>query len=203
MTDEPVSYSEDSQQTSSSLLDRARLNDQTAWKRIVELYAPLVYRWCRKSGLQPSDAENVGQDVFFKVANGLAGFQHDDSKHTFRGWIRVITRNSILDYFKKDRIGASRLPEYDILADERESDGSSLTVSEETSLLYQKAVELIESEFSAVDFQAFQRVVVNEQPAKLVAEELGVSVNVVYLAKSRITKRVRDEFKDLIDGFPQ
>ena len=197
MTDKPVSFDESSERTSSSLLDRARLNDQTAWKRLVDLYAPLVYRWCRQSGLQPSDAENIGQDVFSKVAKGLSGFRHDDSTHTFRGWIRIITRNTIMNHFKADRVGASRLPEDDNLADEK-SEGRSKTVSEETSLLYQKAVELIESEFSDVDFQAFKRVVVNEQPAKLVAEELGVSVNVVYLAKSRITKRVREEFRDLI-----
>src|SRR6478672_4582250 len=53
--------------TSLSLLERAKANDRSAWDRIVCLYAPLVYRWCRRFGLQEADALDVGQDVLRSV----------------------------------------------------------------------------------------------------------------------------------------
>ena len=39
-----------------------------------------------------------------------------------------------------------------------------------------------------------------DRPARDVAEKLGISVNSVYIAKSRILKRLHDEFGELIDG---
>jgi hypothetical protein len=41
--------------------------------------------------------------------------------------------------------------------------------------------------------------VVDEIPAKEFAKSLGMSVNSVYIAKSRILKRLLDKFEDLID----
>ena len=58
--------------TSTSLLRRASSGEGEAWQRLVSLYAPVVYRWCRQWGLQPADAENVGQEVFVRVFRKLA-----------------------------------------------------------------------------------------------------------------------------------
>ena len=56
-------------------MERARLKEAEAWDKLVTLYGPLVYRWCRRWGLQPKDAENVGQEVFLRVFQGLAAFR--------------------------------------------------------------------------------------------------------------------------------
>ena len=71
MTDRGVSTSDDLS-THASLLVRAATRQIGAWERLVSLYAPLVYRWCRHWGLQPSDAENVGQEVFARLAHAEA-----------------------------------------------------------------------------------------------------------------------------------
>ncbi|HEY5314701.1 MAG TPA: hypothetical protein VIK18_19360, partial [Pirellulales bacterium] len=59
--------------------------------------------------------------------------------------------------------------------------------------LCQRAMALVRNEFSDTAWQAFLRVVVDQQPPNLAASELEISVNSVYLAKSRILRRLRQE----------
>ncbi|MCA9200620.1 MAG: sigma-70 family RNA polymerase sigma factor [Pirellulaceae bacterium] len=188
-----------------SLLVRAGNDEQAAWDRLVKLYAPLVYYWCRRSGLQPTDAENVGQEVFLAVARKLKEFEKEKSRGSFRNWIRLITKNKVTDH----RRAKTKLPTGEggseahfmlrTLADPH-LENRDLTSSDEISFLYGRAVALIRTEFSERDWTVFYRVVVQGNRPNDVADELGVSVNSVYLAKSRITRRLKQEFHDVIEG---
>src|SRR5262249_3854170 len=79
--------------TSCTLLQRARGHEPDAWTRIVGLYGPLVRTWARRAGLGAEDADDVAQEVFASAAAHLADFRRDRAGDTFRGWLRVITRN--------------------------------------------------------------------------------------------------------------
>src|SRR5262245_8061944 len=83
-----------------SLLERARKSDAEAWGRLVELYRPLVLFWCYRGRLQVPDAEDLAQEVFTAAALGLAQFRRDRPGDTFRGWLRVITRNHLLIHLR-------------------------------------------------------------------------------------------------------
>ena len=75
--------------TSLSLLERAKARDSGAWKRLVELYSPLVFSWCQRRGLSPEDASDVMQEVFASVAGHLVTFRRTRPGDTFRGgWLR-------------------------------------------------------------------------------------------------------------------
>ena len=87
--------------TSSSLIDRVKLRDSEAWQRLVRLYGPLIYRWCRASSLQPNDAGDVVQDVFRSVLTGVESFRKDQAGDSFRGWLWTITRNKIRDHIRR------------------------------------------------------------------------------------------------------
>lgn len=188
-------------QTSSSLLVRAQLHDQAAWRRLTQLYAPLVYAWCRSWGVQAEDARNVGQEVFVAVARSLVNFQRTEG--SFRAWLRAITHNKYVDYLRHRRpevtgIGGTdacrqlhEIPEEPALTE--------LAPSQEQRLLYQQALRIIQSEFSERDWELFRRVTLHEESAVEVARELGLTANAVYLVKSRILRRLRLEFADLID----
>src|SRR5262245_54299739 len=89
--------SQPSSATSRSLLDRVRTNDAAAWDRLVALYAPLVFHWCRRWDLQHQDAADILQDVFQAVATHIAQFRKEREGDTFRGWLRTITRNKVRD----------------------------------------------------------------------------------------------------------
>lgn len=187
--------------TSVSLLERARHDDSEAWNRLVELYAPLVYHWCRSWGLSPSTAEDVGQDVFLSVAIGLSRFRKERSEDTFRGWLRVITRRRVADYLRQaesEPHGAGDDRSLTLL-DVPHSASADAELSWEARFLYERAVELIRSRFNERDWEAFYRTTVRGEPARLVADELSMSVNSVYLARSRIAHFVREEFAGIID----
>ncbi|TXT29049.1 MAG: sigma-70 family RNA polymerase sigma factor [Planctomycetota bacterium] len=87
--------------TSASLLDRARHRDDLAWNELVELYAPLVYFWCRKTNIVEHDIPDVVQEVFRAVVTGIDGFRKDRTGDTFRGWLRTVTRSKLADHFRR------------------------------------------------------------------------------------------------------
>src|SRR5262245_12269925 len=52
----------------SSLLERLRQPfDPEPWTRFVSLYAPLIYSWGRRAGLQQQDAADLAQEVFLTL----------------------------------------------------------------------------------------------------------------------------------------
>src|SRR5207237_10661180 len=89
--------------TSRSLLARLHTNDPEAWDRLITLYAPLVWTWCRKLDLASQDREDVFQEVFKAVAIHYQGFHKDRPGDTFRGWLRTITKNKVHDHFRRLR----------------------------------------------------------------------------------------------------
>jgi RNA polymerase sigma-70 factor (ECF subfamily) len=184
---------------------RARAHDSEAWGRLVRVYGPLVYSWCRRAGLQASDAADVGQDVFMGVAKGIATFRRDKSGDSFRGWLFSITRNKVGDHWRRQARrpkahggsdGLQRLVQE--TADESSSSGSGTGSGKQGSLL-RRALELVRPDFTETTWQAFWRVVVEGQAPADVAAALGVKTNAVYIAKSRVLSRLRQEFGDLID----
>lgn len=94
--------------TSTSLLDRVRARNQSAWRHLVDLYGPLVYGWCRRAGLREEDAADVTQDVFLAVARNFDRYEHDGPNASFRGWLRTITSNKINDLFRRRASGTQR-----------------------------------------------------------------------------------------------
>ncbi len=205
MTDANVHKDEDPESTSLSLLERIKAHDQAAWERMVGLYSPLVYRWCRQSGLQAADAADVGQEIFRSVARKIAEFRRDRESDTFRGWLRAITRNKIRDCFRRQRtepVGAggteaqARLLQVEDFDWEKDDPPSN---EGDRKVLYRRAVEFVHKEFGERTWQAFWRVAVEEHRPGDVALDLGMSLNAVYLAKSRVLRRLREEFAGLVE----
>src|SRR5262245_63601000 len=87
--------------TSRSLLERVKADDPAAWDRLVALYAPLVFRWCRGWDLREQDAADVFQEVFQAVVTHIAGFRKEQVGDTFRGWLRTIARNKVRDLVRR------------------------------------------------------------------------------------------------------
>lgn len=89
--------------TQASLLVRLRdPQDHSAWERFVDLYAPLVYGFVRKRGLQDADAADLTQDVLRQVAGAVDSFAYDKARGSFRGWLFAVVRNRLTDYWRRD-----------------------------------------------------------------------------------------------------
>jgi len=189
------------------MLIRLRRQDPEAWRRLTQLFGPLVYHWCRRSGLRPADSADVVQEVFRSVAMGLAGFRRDRPGDTFRGWIATIARNRIRDHFRRCSKGPQGRGGTDFqqrilnlpAADEDASLDGQSTASDQSRGVLHRAVNLVRAEFEDRTWQAFWRTAVQHQAASDAAADLGISVNAVYKAKSRVLRRLRDELDGLLE----
>jgi RNA polymerase sigma-70 factor, ECF subfamily len=183
--------------TSHTLLERVRLSDPDAWRRLVEVYGPLITYWCRRAGLQSEDAADVLQETFRAVARGIAGFDHRRSGATFRGWLRTIASNKIRDWARArrnrptaaggDDARRALAEAVDPLAVEPGADDEAT----EQGIVFRGSLDLIRAEFNDRTWQAFWRQAVDGAAATDVADELGLSVANVYQCKSRVMRRLR------------
>lgn len=185
----------------SSVLDRARNGDNDAFARIFNLYAGLVFHWCRKSGIAEADAGQVSQEVFLAVSRGLKGFKREKPGDSFKAWLRVVTKSRIADYFRQAprEVGVGGDDNWLLHVSSPETTESTAEDRIETNLVYERATRLIESEFSARDCSAFKLSVIEGLTGEEVARQLEITPNSVYIARCRILKRLRDEFGDVMD----
>jgi RNA polymerase sigma-70 factor, ECF subfamily len=175
---------------------------------MVSLYTPLVYRLCRLAGLGADDTEDVGQEVFLAVSRKLGDFRRERPGDTFRGWLRTITTHKIRDHWRRNppalaAVGGSdalqRLGQLAAASSDPSADDSGSGAGDETRILLRQALRLLEPHFRGPTWHAFWRVCVGGRSAAEVAKELGMTTNAVYLAKSRVLQRFREEFADLMD----
>src|SRR5581483_6935983 len=99
-SDTPRSVPNAQQGTSKTLLQRLRANDSEAWHIMVQLYTPLVRHWATRGGVRGVDVEDVTQEVLQAAATNMQKFRRDKPGDSFRGWLRGITRNMVLQHFR-------------------------------------------------------------------------------------------------------
>jgi RNA polymerase sigma-70 factor (ECF subfamily) len=155
--------------------------------------------------LQQEDARDVGQEVFKAVWRTIQTFRRDRPGDSFRGWLRTITRSKIAGYYRHKQADlaalggsdaltlAEQVPETELPEPDPETDGS------EKTLLYRRAVALIQTEFREKTWLAFEAIVLKGQSPAEAAKELHMSIGAIYSAKSRVLKRLYEEFEDLIE----
>src|SRR3954447_22317219 len=95
---------QESPATRASLLVRLRDGDDAgAWQEFVRLYAPVVYGFARKRGLQDADAADLMQEVLRSVARNAGRMADDPKRGTFRGWLYTVTRNKVYNFLSGQR----------------------------------------------------------------------------------------------------
>jgi RNA polymerase sigma-70 factor (ECF subfamily) len=188
---------------SSTLLERVKARRPEAWERLVDLYGPVVYRWCRQSGVGREDAADVVQEVFSSVAAHVGDFRRDSPGDSFTAWLATITRNKIRDWFRRrqgrpEARGGTHAQEQFLqvpeLSELSQQSGGTWTGGS----LSRRALDLVRAEFENRTWEAFWRTAVDGQCPADVAQDLGVTVNAVYKAKSRVLRRLRRELGDLL-----
>ncbi len=191
-------------ETSVTLLERLRLDpDEASWRRLVDLYTPLIRDWLRRNGLQPADADDLAQEVLVVLVRELPHFQHR-RRGSFRAWLREITVHRVRDFCRARRTRAAATGDIRIMRmleqlDDPHSELCRLWDQEHDQYLVERALKLIEPEFAPATWQAFRRLTRDGAEAADVAAELGVSTNAVFIAKSRVIKRLRAEIEGLLD----
>jgi RNA polymerase sigma-70 factor (ECF subfamily) len=181
--------------TRPSLLLRIRdARDRRAWEEFVDVYAPLVYGFLRKHGLQDADAADLTQDVLRAVAGAAGRLEYDPARGTFRGWLFTVVRNRLRNFLAArrrrplDGDAARRLEEWPARAEE----GSALWDREYERRLFAWAAEQVRPTCQAATWRAFWLTAVEGKSGKEAAAALGLSQAAVYLAKRRVTNRLKE-----------
>ena len=191
--------------TSASLLDRLRRDPQSAaWQRLVEIYEPLVRGWLRQHRLVESDADDVVQEVMTVVVRRLKDFEHNGRIGAFRTWLRTITANCLRDHWRSGRRHPTATGDSDFqqLLAQLEDPTSGLSKSwdqDHDRHVTRKLLEMLRGDFEPATWQAFQRTALDGVSAKDAALELGITSNAVFIAKSRVLARLRQEAAGLIE----
>jgi RNA polymerase sigma-70 factor (ECF subfamily) len=190
--------------TSLTLLQRLRGNEPEAWRIMVQLYTPLICHWCARGGVRGADAEDVTQEVFRVAATSLEKFRREREGDSFRAWLRGITRNTMLMHYRR----ANRQPQAsggtDALVQLQEvAEGQTPAPEEqdppsELEALRRRALELVRGQVEERTWQAFWLTAIEEQSPVEVAARLGISATAVRMAKSRVLRRLKEQFSELI-----
>lgn len=185
--------------TSASLVHGLWCDSSWTWYQFVLRYTPYVYRLCRSAGVGCEDSADIGQEVFQSVARRISSFQYQDQRHSMRGWLRTITRNKIIDHYRRSqRVKYVCLEQIEHRLTAREA-VQELAGGEESDVARAEVdtiVHGVRSEFELRSWNAFWLTAVEGRKAADVAHVLGISVNAVYLARSRILRRLRERIND-------
>lgn len=185
--------------TSYSLIGRLRNLDREGWRRFSLLYGPLVYSWCRRSGLQDMDAADVVQEVFRSVLTSIQRFESERG-FRFRGWLWCITRNKVRDHFRrvgKIELGQGGSSAQEYVAAIPEELPSSLSGDDLHQDLVRRALAILETDFEPHTWQAFWRSAIEGDPVHEISNDLGMTPKAIRQAKYRVLRRLRAELGEL------
>jgi RNA polymerase sigma-70 factor (ECF subfamily) len=188
----------------SSLLLGLQARQPEAWQRFLRLYGPLGYSWCRgRWRLEPADAADIMQEVVTRVLEAIGDYRGGN----FVAWLERITQSRVANHFRKDPARAAGGSEArELLAevpDPRRPPPSGADSSSWSSLggVLRRALEQVQAHTADRSWQAFWQVTVKGRAPADVALDLGMTANAVYIANSRILRRLRDQLGEL-EGRP-
>jgi RNA polymerase sigma-70 factor (ECF subfamily) len=187
--------------TRATLLLRLRdHNDNEAWGDFLRDYGPMLYRFVRSRGLQDADAADIVQDVFRRVGTAIDRLEYDKAKGGFRAWLFTITRNRLYTYFekrKKSGLTGNDTAQLELLsqAAEDRNELSEQWELEHLRSLAAIAMKTVQEHSDPKTWSAFRITAVEGRSAAEAAKELSLSTGAIYVAKSRVTARLRAEIE--------
>lgn len=189
--------------TQPTLLVRVRdARDGEAWGRFVDAYAPLVYGYCARRGLQPADAADVAQDVMRAVAAAIPQFEYDPAKGSFRDWLFAVTRSKLNTHLSRrgrHPRGSGETAVQELLEAQPGPAESAEWDRSWQQQAFDWAAAQVKGEFQPATWRAFWATAVEGRPAAVVAAELKLTPGAVYIARSRVLKRIRAAVEEIDD----
>lgn len=193
-------------ETSITLLDSlGDPENRDGWQKLCSLYQPLILAWLKKYDIQSCDADDLTQEVLMSVCISLSNFEHSGRPGAFRAWLKSILVNRLRNFWRtRDRKphspGGSSIEERLLQLEDPASHLSQLWDQQHDLFVMKRLLELTQRYFSDESWEMFVRVAIRGESAETVARERGVSLNSVFIAKSRILRRLRTEAAGLVDS---
>jgi len=175
------------------LRDRA---DGHAWDEFMQIYEGAIYATSRQWGLQHADSCDLVQTVLQSVAKQVDTWESRHAIGSFRGWLRQVTRNHLINAVlarkRREHVSKTAAWDWNRVPDDANPD-MSLFELEYQREVFHIAAKIVQTEFEPRTWEAFWMSAVDESPAHEIAKKLAISNGAVYIAKSRVMARLRDE----------
>jgi RNA polymerase sigma-70 factor (ECF subfamily) len=195
MDDEPA--------TSPSLLIRIRdRGDHLAWSQFVDLYQPLIRGFARKHGLQEADAADLTQEVLRAVTLAIERLDYDPRRGSFRGWLFTVVRNKLRNFLESRRHQVQGSGDTGVQESLNEQPTPIDGPEEEWDREYERrlfawAAEQVRGTVQEATWQAFWQTAVDGKSGQEAARCLNLTVAAVYLAKSRVMAKLKEQIRQL------
>lgn len=188
--------------TRASLLGRLRdYSDGVSWELFVQTYGPAIYDFCYRRGVLESSAVDIVQDVLSQVVVSIRTFEYDPARGRFRDWLGAVVRSKLARHWRAaarpGHSGPALNPDH-LSGNRLEAEWAS----ELDAHLLHAALEAIRGAFATTNWRTFELTWIHDRPATEVAATLDIPIARVYVAKSRISKRLADELRHLSDDTP-
>lgn len=188
-----------------SLIQKLGAGEAQAWNELDRVYRPLIHGWLRRYHLQPSDADDLTQEVLTVLVRGVADFEHNGRVGAFRNWLRTTTVNLARNYLRRKNQfqaggGADAFQEMLDQLEDPQSRVSQEFEWEHDRAVVRRLLEQLASQFEAVTIDIFRMHVVDGVGVQETAQKLGVGVASVHTAKSRVLRRLRQDAAEIIDN---
>jgi RNA polymerase sigma-70 factor (ECF subfamily) len=206
----PSSESISATRTTTRLLDALRDHrDDPAWAAIDARYRPVIAGLARRIGLSESDAAEVAQQTLSEFVRAYHEGRYNRTKGRLSSWILGIAHHTALQLLRRERRGEGRVSGDAAEAEMAEAPSEpalrSIWTDERDRAILSRAMGILRDESSIDDrtLMAFELVALRGVPAPEVADQCGMTVDQVYVAKSRVTKRLRETVDVLTTAFEE
>ncbi len=190
------------QNTRDTLLQRAGTGAHEAWTELDGLYRPFIHDWFRLQGVAATEIDDLSQEVLKTLFEELPSFQHPGKSGAFRGWLRAICLNRLLGYRRNQKtksqpVGGTefhvlmqQLPDQDELSSEWDR--------EHYQAVLRHLFKRVEHQFEELTLAIFRRLMLDEWTVAQVTAEFSIPAGKVYVARSRVLRRLREEAEILL-----
>ena len=193
----------DIDRTTTALLEGLFDSDnELAWSHFDARYRPIVIAFARKLGLSESDAGDVAQETILQFLKEYKDGKYDRERGRLRSWLIGIARFRVAGVYRKkaskrEYRGESAM----ITLPEHEAELDQVWDTERRTIILQAAFKELQNTTKTDDrnMRAFEMLVFNQIPVTAVCDELDMTAQQAYMAKSRTAKRL----KDIIDRIEQ
>jgi RNA polymerase sigma factor (sigma-70 family) len=190
--------------TTTALLDAlsqpAGAPSDVVWTTFDRRYRPIIAAFAVKLGLAEQEATEVAQATMADFAREFQLGRYERGKGRLRSWIIRIAHNRTMDMHRerlRRRVerGESAIVQIPVSSPSPHAAAEALWEAERRRAILDEAlVQLREgtgARTSDATLRAFELFALQQVPAEAVAEQCGMSVHEVYVAKTRVTGRLR------------
>ena len=191
-------------ETSVSFLDGLNADaDSKSWREFLDLYVPLIKVWLNGQHVREQERDDIVQEVMTVVLRRLPEFKRNRTG-SFRNWLKQITIFCWQNYRRKNinKTAAVGGSDFGQMIGELEDPDSELNQrwdQQHDQYILQQLLEKIRPTVRQSTWDAFRAVTIDGTTPEQAAEQLGISVNAVYVAKSRVLSQLRKLSEGLVD----